>query len=238
MKCGRKKMFLICVLVLSVSHSVSSQISTGRSVNVNLDEMMRGSMLIGPDRYVDVKGDPFITEEFQEGEVIHLDSTITRNVPMRLNHHTDEIEFKMDGKILVFAMPKKINYVTFGHRSFAYFDFVQQKKTSAGYFEVLAWGDCKLLLRRNTIIKREELPPSDMSGGNYKDYFRTTEEYYLKKGDESAKQIQRSKKSILKALGDHQDELSDFIEENKLKIKSEEDMIDLVYFYNTISQKN
>ena len=238
MKCGRKIMSLIFVLVVFVSHSVYSQISTSKSVNVNLDEMMRGSMLIGPDRYVNVKGDPFITEEFQVGEVIHLDSTITRDVPMRLNHHTDEIEFKMDGKILVFAMPRKINYVTFGHRSFSFFDFVQQKKTSAGYFEVLAWGDCKLLLRRNTIIKREELPPSDLSGGNFKDYFRTIEEYYLKKGGKSATQIQRSKKSILKTLGDHQDELENFIEENKLKLKSEEDMIDLIYFYNTIGEKN
>ena len=139
---------------------------------------------------------------------------------------------------MVFAMPRKINYVTFGHRSFAYFDYVQKKKTSAGYFEVLAWGDSKLLLRRNTIVKREELPPSDMSGGNYKDYFRTTEDYYLKKGEESATQFQRSKKSILKTLGNHQDELLEFIEKNNLKLKSEEEMIDLVYFYNTLSQKN
>ena len=237
MKYGGKIIAIVCILVLTLSIQIKAQITSGRTVNIAFDDMMRGSVLIGPDRYINVKGNPFIAEEFQLGEVIHMDSSITREVPMRLNHHTDEIEFKMDDKILVFAMPRKINYVTFGHRSFAFFDYVQQKKTNAGYFEVLAWGDCKLLLRRNTIIKREELPPSDMGGGNFKDYFRTTEEYFLKKGTSAATQIQKSKKSILKTLGEHEEELTDFIEKNKLKLKSEEDMIDLIYFYNSITKK-
>ena len=132
-------------LLLGVCHSANSQISTPKSPNVSFDVMMRGVVLTGPDRYVDVKGDAFIDEAFQLGEVIHLDSSITHDVPMRLNHHTDEIEFKKDDQILVFAMPRKIDHVTFGHRSFAYYDFFQKKKKSAGYFEVLAWGNCRLL---------------------------------------------------------------------------------------------
>lgn len=236
MKFHGKYILLVFSLLMGICQTTKSQISTGRVSNVTLDEMMRGGGLIGPDRYVDVKGDPFIDEAFQLGEVIHLDSSITRDVPMRLNHHTDEIEFQRDDQTLVFSMPRKIDHVTFGHRSFAYYDFFQSNKISAGYFEILAWGNCKLLLRRNTIVKREELPPSDMSGGNFKDYFRTSEEYFLKKGDSQAIQIQRSKKSLLKALGDHKDELTKFIEENKLKVRSEEEMIDLVYFYNSINR--
>jgi hypothetical protein len=77
-----------------------------------------------------------------------------------------------------------------------------------------------------------------MSGGNFKDYFRTTEEYFIKKGDKTATQIQKSKKSILKTLGDHQGELQNFISENKLKFKNEEAMIDLIYFYNSISKED
>lgn len=231
------RFFLLVVsCLLCICHTAGAQITTPKSPNVRFDEMMRGGLMIGPDRYVDVVGNPFIEEDFQLGEVIHMDSTITRDVLMRLNHHTDEIEFKMDEKILVFAKPRQIDHVTFGHRSFAYYDFVQNRKKDAGYFEVLAWGNTKLLLRRNTIVKREQLPPSDMSGGNFKDYFRTTEEYFLKKGSAPAIQIQKGKRSMLKALEDHEVELSEFIKENDLNLRSEEEMIDLIYFYNSISQ--
>ncbi len=229
-------LLLVVTFLLCIGHAAVAQITTPKSANVRLDEIMRSGLMIGPDRYVDIVGNPFIEEEFQVGEVIHMDSTITHDVLMRLNHHTDEIEFMLDDEIMVFSKPRQIDHVTFGHRSFAYFDFIQKKKKNAGYFEVLAWGNTKLLLRRNTMVKREDLPPSDMSGGNYRDYFRTTEEYFLKKGDALAVQIQKGARSILKVLEDHEEELSNFINENKLRLRSEEEMIDLIYFYNSISQ--
>ncbi len=231
-----KYMILGVSFLVLVCHTASAQITTPKSANVRFDEMMRRGMLIGPDRYVDVKGNPFVDEEFQVGEIIHMDSTTTQDVLMRLNHHTDEIEFKLDDKILVFAKPRQIDHVTFGHRSFAYYDFIQNRQQEAGYFEVLAWGNTQLLLRRSTIVKREEVPPTDMAGGNFRDYFRTTEQYFVKKGDASAVQIQKGKKSMLKALDDHEEELTKFIQDNKLKLRSEEEMIDLIYFYNSISQ--
>ncbi len=236
MNLSGRNLLLVVSFLLYISFTAGAQITTPKSPNVRFDEIMRGGVMIGPDRYVDVSGNPFIEEEFQEGEVIHMDSSMTHNVLMRLNHHTDEIEFKMDDKILVFAKPRQIDHVTFGHRSFAYYDFIQNRQKDAGYFEVLAWGNTRLLLRRNTIVKREDKPPTDMSGGNFRDYFRTTEEYFLKKGEAPAVQIKKGAKSMLKALGDHEVELSEFIQENKLKLRSEEEMIDLIYFYNSVSQ--
>ena len=92
------------------------------------------------------------------------------------------------------------------------------------------------MYRRESIIKREQLPPSEMSGGNYRDYFRTTEDYYLLIASDPAKKIIKSQKSVLKTLADQETELKKYIKENGLKIKHEENLIKLINYYNMLKQ--
>lgn len=222
------------VLILTLCQTVASQIHHN-----TLTQYMRRSMIEGINPYGEIEGNPYYPgQEFKSGTIYHRDSTKTTNVPMRLNHFIDQIEFKHGENIMMLIKPDEIDRMEFGHLIFLYSEFVPYiGKPDAGFFEVMARGYCKLLYRRSSEIKRENLPVSDFSGGNYRDYFRITEEYYIKKGDEPAQFVRKSKRKILKVLSDYTNELEDYINKNNLTFKSDEEIIDLIYYYNALKAK-
>ena len=223
-------LFLLCAF-----SPLHAQIYSGGSINPKVVDMIRRGLVTEREAYLNVVGDPFVDKEFTEGDIIFKDSTKVTHVPMRLNTYSDQIEFKYNDTIKRFTQPEMIDYVTFGHRSFMYSPYKEGLLNKKGYFEILAWGNCKLLFRRESIIKREQLPASDFEGGNFRDYFRTTEEYYIKKDDNPAVKHTRTKKGVTKALGDHEKELLDYISKHRTKLKKEDDLIDLIYYYNSLS---
>jgi len=222
------------VLILSLCQTVAGQIHHN-----TMSQYMRRSMIEGADAYGDIEGVPYYPgPEFKSGAIYHRDSTKTSNVPMRLNHYIDQIEFKHGEDIMMLIKPDEIDRLEFGHLTFIYSEFdPPMGKPDVGFFEVMAMGYCKLLYRRSSEIKRENLPVSDFSGGNYRDYFRITEEYYIKKGDEPAQFIRKSKRKIFKALSDYTVELENYVKKNNLTFKSDEELIDLIYYYNALKAK-
>lgn len=226
-------------LILSLCQTAIGQIYSGTGNNPKLIQYMRRSMIKGINPYGEIEGSPYYPgPEFVSGTIYHRDSTKTINVPLRLNHFIDEIEFKHGENIMMFVRPDEIDHLEFGHLTFIYSGFAPPiGKPDIGFFEVMAKGYCKLLYRRSSEIKREDLPVSNFSGGNYRDYFRITEEYYIKKGNEPAEYIRKSKRKILKTLSDHTKELEEYIDKNGLTLKTNEEIIDLIYYFNALKAK-
>lgn len=225
-----KRILILGYLILTINLVSFSQ------VNARLNSMIRNSSLYVDNPYEKVVGNPYIEKEFLEGKMVFKDSSEISEVLLRLNHNTDQIEFMEGDEIRGFSKPQDLEFANFGNRSFIYVRYFLSKKVMYGYFEVLANGYCKLLYRRESIIKREQLPPSEMSGGNYRDYFRTTEDYYLLVASEPAKKIVKSKKSVLKTINNQETELNKYIIENGLKLKQEESLIKLINYYNSLKQ--
>lgn len=205
-------------------------------VNARINSMTSKTSLYVDNPYEEVEGNPYVKEEFMEGVIVFKDSSKISEVFLRYNHNTDQIEFKEGDEIRGFSKPGDLELASFGNRNFIYNRYYIGKKIQLGYFEVLAFGYCKLLFRRESIIKREQLSPSETSGGNYRDYFRTTEEYYLLLGAEPAKKVIKSKKSILKALAEEESNLKKYITNEGLKVKNDEDLIKLINYYNDLKE--
>ncbi len=225
-----KRILFLGYLILTINLVSFSQ------VNARLNSMTRNSSLYVDNPYEKVEGNPYIEKKFLEGKMVFKDSSEISEVLLRLNHNTDQIEFMEEDEIRGFSKPQDLAFANFGNRSFIYVRYFLAKKVMYGYFEVLANGYCKLLYRRESIIKREQLPPSEMSGGNYRDYFRTTEDYYLLVASEPAKKIVKSKKSVLKTINDQETELNKYIIDKGLKLKQEESLIELINYYNSLKQ--
>ncbi len=233
-----KKTILISVFFFfGLAWIMQAQIYSSPNSNPQLIQMMHRSLVVEKEAYLHVYGNPFVDKDFEKGEIIFKDSSRVKNVPLRLNTYTDNIEFTYNDTIKVISSPDIINYVKFGNRKFIYSRYKEGAFYKNGFFEILADGNTRLLLHRETIIKREQLPPSDYEGGNFRDYFRTAQTYYIKNGVNPSKRISKSKKSVLKALGDHRKELEKYIKGNHLKMSKEDALIDLVYYYNSLSFK-
>ena len=203
-------------------------------MNARMQSLLKTTTLYVANAYEDVYGNPYVDEEFKKGEILFKDSSIYNGISLRLNHNNDQIEFQQDGQILAIPNPEDLISVFFGNHHFIYCKYTKGKKILSSFFEVLVSGRTDLLYHRESIVKREQLPPSEMSGKNYRDYFRTVEDYYIKRKGEPAFLVYKTKKSILKALPDKKSELENYIDQNSLKIKKEEDLKALVEYYNTI----
>jgi hypothetical protein len=225
---------LLLFLLLLPAGRAFAQIYSSPNTNPKIVDMLHRSAIVENEDYVKVTGDPYVDKDFREGSIVFNDSTVVEGIPLRLNTYTDNIEFKKNDSILALANPRTIDHISFGYRNFIFSAYKEGAFTKQGYFEVLADGRTKLLLHRESIIKREQLPASNYEGGNYRDYFRKSESYYLKKGDDMPVKISRTKKSILKALGDHTGELEKFIREKHLKLSRTDALIDLIYYYNSL----
>jgi hypothetical protein len=224
---------VLCSLIFS-QQSVKAQVYSSPNTNPKIVDMLHRSPIVEMEDYVKVAGDPYVDKEFATGEIVFKDSTVAREIPLRLNFYTDNIEFKKNDTILALANPGLVDHLSFGYRNFIYSKYKEGAFIKQGFFEVLADGETKLLLHREAIIKREQLPASNYEGGNYRDYFRNSETYYIKKGDAIATRISKTKKSVLKTLGDHSAELEKFIKEKKLKLSRPDGLIDLIYYYNSL----
>ncbi len=233
MKSKINTIFLLIVL-LAIPKLSLCQINNSSGMSSRMQSILKSTTLYVTDSYGDVYGNPYVDEEFKEGEILFKDSSIYRGISMRLNHNNDQIEFQQDGQILAIPNPEDLISVSFGNHLFTFERYTKGKKVLRSFFEVLVSGKTNLLYRRESIIKREQLPPTEMSGKNYRDYFRTVEDYYIKKEGEPAFLVYKTPKSILKALPDKKIELQQYIDQNKLKIKKEEDMKALVEYYNSI----
>ena len=212
-----------------------SQVSNRNGTNPQIQAILNKTTLYINNDYAKIEGDPFVDKEFQKGILQFKNSVVVSDIPIRLNHYTDQIEFKENNKILGLANPEDIIQAQFGTHTFIYSEFKVGNKNKDGYFEVLANGKVKLLCRRESIVKREQIPASDYSGGNFRDYFRTTKEYYLKKGDEPAHKIMKSQKSVFKFLPEKETELKIYIKSQHLRINKDKDLIKLINYYNSIS---
>ena len=233
MKSTIYNLFLL-IFLLAIPKNSLSQINTSTGMSSRMQALVSTTTLYVANSYEDVYGNPYVDEEFQEGEILFKDSSIYKGIGMRLNHNNDQIEFQQDGQILAIPNPEDLISVSFGNHRFIFEKYTKGKKILSSFFEVLVSGRTNLLYRRESIVKREQLPPSEMSGKNYRDYFRTVEDYYIKREGEPAFIVYKTPKSILKALPDKQIELKKYIDQNELKIKKEEDLKALVEYYNSL----
>lgn len=234
-----KRYFLLLMLpVLAIAlfqgNRLNAQITTRRSANVRLDELMSRGTTIGTVFYDNVDGSPFLNDGFEPGEITMKNGMVFQNVDFRYNIYHDQIEFRQGEEILTFADPQGFEQVRFDDKTFVYRRYLKGKKPMEGYFQVLSDGHARLMIRREQIIKREKLPASDFGGGNYRDYFRLSVEYFITKDGKNLIPVRKTERSILKALNEKQSELKQFLSESNLNLKNDIDLGEVLFYYNQL----
>jgi hypothetical protein len=184
--------------------------------------------------YTDVKGHPYLFEDWTEGTVKQSNGKTYSAVPLKYNILTDEVFFKdpKTGQLLAFVVPViefKINGTnTEGllfRNGYKAFDNLSAKS----YYQVLFDGGTQLIKRVSKRIN-EEKPLN--SASSIKSFEELTSYFLARSG--TPMRIRRDKKSILLALGNNSVALENFIKENQLNLKEENDLVRLITYYNTL----
>jgi len=199
---------------------------------LRLNKVMDG---IEYETYETVVGDPFIYKDFHEGDLTLQNGEVYK-LNMRYDIYGNQVHIKNKDQIFGIIYPEKVASIVIDTIKLLYFNYVNspgdKSKAESTYFILKTDGKCSLLIKKNIRIQDAELPKVLQDAKPAK-FIHTSDTYYLKVEGKSAFRI-NSKKDLLNILADRKDELSKFIDSNKLGTKDLDDLVKIVTFYNSL----
>ena len=102
------------------------------------------------------------------------------------------------------------------------------------FVRVIYDGRTKLVLKYNKTFIRANYKGAYATGNKYDEY-TDDYQYYIMKNTNTPVKIKLSKKSVVKALSDNEENVRAYLGEHQLNLNNEDDVAELVKFYDSIS---
>jgi len=230
------KKLLLCfsLLIVMISHAQRNTISTtGKWGQQIFLSDVNGQAFV--NKYEGIAGSVYDQTEYQLAKITLKDGRVYNDVKTRINLLEQEVNFiASNGQegFLGKGMASEIAYVENNASQTKIFQcgfppIDNQNRIS--FYQILYNGKTSLL---KSVYKSIQERNNDMSGERFKD-FATYENMYLLK-DGTMVRIKKDKSSLLVLFQDKKEAIAKYIEDQKLNLKNEAHLIDLVKYYNTL----
>lgn len=223
-----KKTFGIILLLLLIFTNFAFSQSLNLPVNY-----IRNSALGNNITLDEVDGSPYDNDEFTQGDVT-INEKIYKGL-LRYNAFNDEIQLIDDGQVITLLKRPYVK-AAIGTKKFAIYAFNGKQSVKRGYFVELTDNSKKaILLQRITKV----ILPAEKARSAYKKdkppRLISSNAYFLSLNKkEPAVEIKLNKKAVLAAFDNHNAELKSFVSKNKLKLKTEDEIAQLLDYYNSL----
>jgi len=225
------------LIALLASHFLNAQ-TTVSNVTGRIDATWNPGGIVVTKKMEtgETKGTVFLNDDWYSGSIYLTSGGSIENYPLMFNLASDNMEIKTDDEIKVLSAKyidsftwdehdQLVNYIPSKNYKYEGHEFF-------GFFKVLYEDTISLFSRTELAIKKGYYNPTHDAG--------TPEDEYLKKVSlfiAIGKNVYKanSKKQVLEAVGEAGDQLKSFAKENKLNFGHEEDLVEIVKYYNSIS---
>lgn len=177
----------------------------------------------------DLEGSPYLKDTFYRG-MVHIEDKEPYAAMLRYNAYQDEMQIQ-DGSGLTSIFMRDYIWVELGGETFKTADYQTKSGVTKGYFVELNQGSTRLLKRYEKVFREAEAASSSYSQDK-PPRFEDKTTYYLIQGEGPAREIKLRKKDVLEVLSSK--EAASFVKEKKLKLKSEEEVLQLVKMLNAV----
>lgn len=190
------------------------------------------------ENYANFQGSPYISDKFLPTTMYYGDENMG-NIFYRYNALNEEIEIKKSNleqdAIQSLSRDKKISIMTDGKKmSFKTFT-TSKNKTLNGYLTSIIDGKTYFLYKRNYVKFTEGKPAANSFVKAVPSRFSQFTEYYFQKdGVNRMDEIKLKNSQLLKLIDEpKKSELKQFLKENELNIKNEQDLIKVFDYLNS-----
>lgn len=221
-----------CFAILAIFFILN--IASGQESHLRQAEKIKMEMDKNPDsdsqekkslNEKDIAGTQYLDKNFQESYILKVNGIEIKDMLLRYNIYSDNMEFRKDGQIFVIAFPSEIHRVKLNGKAFIYEQYQLLNKVAHGYFEVLREGDFQLLKKYITKLKIPEKRDNEDSLR----FVRQSPAYYFRRGEGKIYLI-GSQKQLVKVIQPVHQPVIDFIKTNKINGKDESKLISLMEF--------
>ena len=191
--------------------------------------------------YEQIKGSPFMTDKWQHASLYNIKNELISERPVLLNLVTGEIYF-MEGEKPMVADKEIVRKVVVHSSASAkdakavYLNFVPNLRINDmkvnDFAEVFHSGYAKLIKYR-----RKELAQSEGGGGMPKYYFFKDFTYYFVQVKNQCGRLNRLSRDVLFEQLPGAYGMQDWVDDNKLNLKKEADVIKFIEYYNSVKEK-
>ena len=179
----------------------------------------------------DISGSPYLDDTYVDGVIYHTSKNQT--VPIRYNAFQDLMEYKQNGKALVWDPSTTIKKVSFGTSTFVVMKYELNKKSKLGYLAVLDSGKVTLFSKK-TITFIPAKKGGALDGSDQLAQFKRSPDVFFYKIEDGALQEVENIKSLIASFPDKQEELTRFAKKEKISPRKEKEIIQLVQYYNSL----
>jgi hypothetical protein len=232
------KKLILCfsLLIAIISHAQRNTISTtGKWGQQIFLSDVNGQAFI--NKYEGIAGSVYDQTDYQLAKITLKDGRVYNDVKTRINLLEQEVNFiASNGQegFLGKGMASEIAYIdskveTQDVKVFQCGFPPIDNQNRISFYQILFNGKTSLL---KSVYKSIQERNNDMSGERFKE-FATYENMYLLK-DGTMVRIKKDKSSIIALLQDQNQAIKKYIDEQKLNLKNEAHLIDLVKYYNSL----
>lgn len=233
-----RKLFLFLVFLFPqlgfCQRESMTQLRPSYSLNDKLTDLKGEPLLAGNAVYED--GSPFFINEWVAGNLILANKKKYLGVLVKINLQTDRVHYqyqetkaeRVAGEGIIheieFKDPTQLDTIRF-RCQYPPID----KHDAKTFYQVLADGKIQLLKQIRKIFIEEKAFNSATVTRRYD----TDKNYYSFK-DEKIIRLKRTKQNVLETLADQKEAVEKFISNNRLSIKSDQDLVKIFSFYNAL----
>jgi hypothetical protein len=186
------------------------------------------------------EGSPYLDEQYRLAEITGMNGKVYKNVRVRVNLVEFQVEYLTDdGTEMIATLPvQKVRFPFFtteGTTSSNYtLQSVEGPMNGVGstIYQLLDSGRTSLLKEIRITYKDEK----KYGEATVTRIFKKKESYFAFQLGKNTRpnKVEKNKSSLLLLLNDKQAQVSTFIDERKLKCKSEADLIAIFNYYNSL----
>jgi len=185
----------------------------------------------------DVDGSPYLSKEWAPGEITFINNFTLKNVNLRFNVYKNFLEAYMD-KTEYSVDIKKIYGFSYTDPStqekWNFRRMIVNKKDNS-IVRVLSEGEITFTAYYEMRRTRGTREGNSFEALNpVKDVLALGSTYYMFMEGEPAIKVAKSRKGFLKQLPDHQKEMEEYMDKNKIDLRNDSDFMKACEFYNSI----
>ena len=224
----KRKAILVIIVAFCLGGIVSSQVTDLEFKQFQLDFRLAKSFKEGNKPVYD--GNPYLFDEFREAEIYLTDGREYENIPMNYNIHNDDFEFLMDDVSYSLGNNNILKNIRVGDRDFYYRSYTYNSARIKGYLELVADGDYRIF-KKHRVIYTEPKATRGYVEAQPARFSPRRPDYFIELTDGSIVYFNKLSE-IADLLGERSDDLNDYIKDNRLKARREEDIIALADYLN------
>lgn len=175
-------------------------------------------------------GSPYLLDEFRDAEIYLKNGRQYEDVPMNYNIHNDDFEFMTDDISYSLGNNNIVKNIKVGDRDFYYRNYTYNSARIKGYLELVADGDYKIF-KKHRVIYTEPKATRGYVEAQPARFSPRRPDYFIELADGNIVYFNKLKE-IAELLPEKSDKLKDYIKDNRLKARREEDIITFADYIN------